>query len=95
MDNLHKKVLDLLPDLIKGTDSKSQAKGWNVPKYTTPWLLKEFGEEVLRDLPRTEGGDISFDDDGRKALLLKFPNHPIISKLPNRSKKDKRLSQLV
>lgn len=45
-------------------------------------------------MPRTPKGNVSFNSKARKALLLQFPNHPIVSKLPDLSKKDKALAQL-
>lgn len=92
MSDLKEKVLSLLPDLTTGKGSSSQSKGWNSSTLTTPWLLKEFSN--LKDLPKTPKGNVSFDSNARKALLLKFPLHPIVSKLPDLSKKDKTLSQL-
>lgn len=94
LGELKDKVLNLLPKLTRGTKSNSKSKGWNVNSIVTPWFLKEFKEEDLEGLPRMPKGNISFNKDTRRALLLKFPNHPIISKLPDLSKKNKTLDQL-
>jgi len=88
------RVLNLLPDLTKGIKSDSKSRGWNVNSIVTPWLLKEFKVEDLDGLPRTPKGNISFNSKTKKALLLKYPQHHIISKLPDLSKKNKTLDQL-
>ena len=91
MTNLKSTILDKLPDITLGTDSKSQDKGWNTPKLVDRWLRDNFSLFDLEGIDLAPSGIYSFGKEGRATLLARFPNHPILRALGDWNKKAKTL----
>jgi hypothetical protein len=55
MTILKNQILEKLPDITIGTDSKAKDKGWNSPQMVDKWLKENCTKEELFSLPPAWG----------------------------------------
>ena len=73
LGDLRTKLLTMLPDLTMGTDSVSNAKGWNSPKLVDKWLRDTFDSNTLSHLTINDKSQLyRFDAEGRETKYLRY-----------------------
>lgn len=95
LGDLRTKLLTMLPDLTMGTDSVSNAKGWNSPKLVDKWLRDTFDSNTLSHLTINDKSQLyRFDAEGRETIISLYPTDMVIKALIDFRKKDKLWGEL-